>query len=148
MKKSVLFLIVVALSAVLTSQAMSATYTVRNNDTLAKISTLTGQSISELTAMNEIADPDLIQVGQQITYLSPSDLQSAQLWCEFWGPIKGASDESYFIGEDQVTDKDEAEFFRYAADKLQSRDIRYSIDTPHGLHYDLVLHFARAWNEL
>jgi hypothetical protein len=133
MKKFVLVLMVVALSAVLTSEANSEIYTVRENDTLTKISGLTGHSVFELMAMNDIVDSDQIQVGQQITFLSQDDMMNAEKWCQ-----------RMYLESDAIN----VGFFRDCIEDLLNRDIRYSVAEPKGIHYEVVLAFAKAWEEL
>jgi hypothetical protein len=132
MKNFLLVLMVVAFSAVVTTEANSATYIVRNNDTLTKISGLTGHSVFELMAMNDIVDPNLIQVGQQITFLSQDDLMNAEQWCQYMT---------------RQSDAINVRFFRESIEDLRNRDIRYSVAEPKGLHYEVVLAFAKAWEE-
>lgn len=53
-----------ALSGAVALAAEAATYSVRPGDTLSAVAVSTGVGVSELVALNDVADPDLLRVGQ------------------------------------------------------------------------------------
>lgn len=54
-------------------------YRVRRGDTLTRLAELTGHTVSELASMNGINDPNRIEVGRVITFISREDLRRAIL---------------------------------------------------------------------
>lgn len=64
MLEDVKFLFVVCLLLFSFGYAQSSSYTVRSGDTLFSIARATGVSVSELISLNNIANPDAIEVGQ------------------------------------------------------------------------------------
>jgi len=120
------------ITMLLVGTAMGEKYTVKLGDNLTKISKLTGYTIKQLVEMNEIKNPDHILIGQKIVFLNQEDFESARFWCEKrikelpWGDLN-------------------YDFFVRAIEDIKNNHIRYSIDEYTGLHFSLILVFAKAW---
>jgi hypothetical protein len=64
--------------------------------------------------------------------LTLTDTEKAKNWCRYMMPR---------------SDSENREFFRQALVDLNNGNIRYSIDTPTGLHINVVRAFAAAWEK-
>jgi len=88
---------------VIEAAATARTYTVVAGDTLTRIAARTGVSVSDLVAINQLADPDRIEVGQILrldaaTPPAPSDGTSAAARLHWGDPIREWSDEFDYTG--------------------------------------------------
>ena len=63
--------------------------------------------------------------------VSPLVLEHAKLWCKLQianGNLQGG-------------------YFEYAVQKIDKKNIRWSINDPDGLHYSMIFAFANAWEK-
>ena len=115
---------------------MAAEYNVERGDNLTKISKLTGHTIGQLVQMNNLENPNLIIIGQKITFISQKDIEDCRSWC-----VKRL-EELFPVPDPNCV------FFLNAYEDMNNNNIRYSINDPHGLHFSLVLVFAKAWRAI
>ena len=124
-----IFFIVIALFV---GVVMGAEYIVKPGDNLTGISSLTKNTIKQLVQMNKIENPNFILIGQKITFISEKDIEDARLWCKKRTKELNPLDSNYG-------------FFMNAIGYLDLNHISYSVDEESGIYFDLVLCFAKAW---
>lgn len=80
----------------------AAEYLVQGGDTLTNIAKFTGHSIKELQVMNPIlANPNKIQVGQRLRWVSNTDREFAASYCmEMRTAPDSSGEEKYFYAQE------------------------------------------------
>ena len=129
-----LFVGIIAMFFVSTSAAV---YTVKKGDCLCTIAKTVNCNIADLVVFNEIGSANSIIPEQKIFYLSSDDLSHAKSWCEKRIKELALAPQYY---EDLM-------YFKYSVKDLSAHNIRYSNNTPNGMHAKVILVFAAAWEK-
>jgi hypothetical protein len=129
----------------LSTQVQAATYRVEKGDTLTRISRVTGHSVLQLQAMNNIQDPNFIRTRQEITYLSLTNLKSAQRYCRL---------RMMLLSNAVTKNEQEYKILQNYCVYIQNRNIRYKPEAfdgkgiyIKGIDWFEVLYFAQTWDE-
>jgi hypothetical protein len=101
---------------------------IRPGDDLVK---LTGFTMPQLQAMN---DGKPLTTGAHVRFVSVRDIADARRWCNKRMQELPPGNPNY-------------RFFAETVKDLDNRYFRYSVGTPNGLHFELILDFATAWRK-
>ncbi len=135
LKKAVFLLALVATSFNFTLTARAATYNFRHGETLGWFIDKSGNTFEQLFLMNQNLTRDYKpEFWDEIHYLGQVDIDLAILWCEE-------------RAQDPELDKRNRKYFQGTAKRLRHKKIRWDVDTPEGIYYELILDFSKAWQE-
>ena len=135
MKNSQRIITTLIILVVITQTSQAAVRFVRQGDTPAELSRLTGFSEEALAAMNETQNlEDIVVLSQPITFLSVGDMADARSWCEKRMRELWPSDPNH-------------QHFSYTLEDIEKRHFRFSIYEYSGTHYSSILVYAKAWRQ-